>query len=345
MDTRIASILIELLALYIGFAALLSWLYREYLIGSLISRAYLLILRTLCLAMLSLCSIALILDFWIVSYVSLWDPLKSFLLLGSLFFIAWIVSIPQRIGTMCSSTRVLEIDGCRVRVCVGGDPNAWCSSEDVVVGDSLLSVLSYEELRAVIHHEKAHAGSAWRWLPSFAGGLWIVSLSASVILASILWGAPIDRGEALSCVAMMYLLSAIATLSALVPSWLEEHEADRRALNVVGLEPVARAITKACACQILNAAKLLSYVKMIDVDVSKVVEGCERGAGYVYVLRTLLANSINFPKCVFELVRRPRYRTHPPTPLRLLYLSSVASREARRPTHAEEQHRFDTALS
>jgi len=206
-----------------------------------------------------------------------------------------------------------EVDGIKFIVCRSRVVNAWRSQDGrIYVSLPLKEALSKEELKAIIHHERGHAKhSRLTLLYSFVITIWVLSILAVPLLVTL------QREISLSSILIaLYLLflGASLTLSAMMISWISEHEADREAIEGAGPHSFMTAMIKV---EIYGSfGKFLDDVKVKDAEeIKKVVDASTQPR---QILLTLLKYSWNFPKWILDLFTSPLYRTHPPLQLRLV---------------------------
>ena len=320
---------LRLLFAYLCLAVLCSWWYREFLRGGAVRGLCSLFTKFFCLGLALTCFVAVVLYLWIIAYVAVWDVLRSVAVVALVFLVSFLVAVPRRLASRCPVSEVRKVGGLEIVVCSSSDVDAWCGAGRVFVTRALLNVLNLDELRAIYEHERAHLRDVLLWIPHLVACLWLTTLGSSIVVVLVVWGAPIPRISAVLDVASVYIVSAIATLSALLPSWVAEHEADLRAVEAVGPQAVARALVKVGLYQVLKKLGVSEAVGGVRLDLDKLFETSSTRTRFAEILGALLINSLNFPKCIFEYVLRPRYATHPPTLLRIAFVARAAKGSAR----------------
>ncbi len=146
------------------------------------------------------------------------------------------------------------------------------------------------------------------------------TLAGVMLILMILWKAPLPPLQSLAGISTMYAIASILTLSAIVPSWIAEHESDRRALEMTSLESIANALVKVHVYGILEKGRLLEAVKRCETKNARRLLDAYRKIPFTPIFLTLLLYGFTFPKWIGEYLQKPVYYTHPPIQLRLALL-------------------------
>jgi len=237
--------------------------------------------------------------------------LTVFVIIPAVIVLAFLVR--QLYFSRCLEKWEEELDGIKFVVCRSEVFNAWRSQDGrIYVSLPLKKALSKEELKAIIHHELGHAKhSRLTLLYSFVITIWIWLITDVALLVTL------QREISLSSILIaLYLLflGASLTLSAMMISWISEHEADREAIEGAGPRSFMTAMIKFEIYRWFR--KFLDDVKVKDAEeIKKVVDASVQPRK---ILLTLLKYSWNFPKWILDLSTSPQYQTHPPLQLRLV---------------------------
>ena len=149
-----------------------------------------------------------------------------------------------------------------------------------------------------------------------------------MIILVLLWKAPLSIQQFLNGISIMYWVASILTLCAMVPSWIAEHESDKRALEKAGLDSIIYALIKIHVYGTLKGAGLLGVVDECRIkDIENPQKIREKVSSFAILALILLAHSLIFPKWIGEYIQRPIYYTHPPLQLRIAFLLHHARSE------------------
>jgi len=222
----------------------------------------------------------------------------------------------------CLDTKEYEINGIKYVVCYNNLVNAWFDGKTIKVSSILKNVLSDEELLAVIYHELGHVynPAMLRILSSLSISYWLFSI-VNILLCIRIVLTQVSLLDSILIITILMLCGANATLTAMMVSWINEHEADRYMFSKAGLRPSVGALIK-----VYTYGSLERYLHLIEQAVITPKELYELRNSFrqfiklKYIFSILMKNSFNFPKNFMELVTRPIYATHPPLELRLALL-------------------------
>ena len=107
----------------------------------------------------------------------------------------------------------------------------------------------------------------------------------------------------------------------MVPSWVKEHESDKRALEKAGLDSIISALIKLHVYVTLKSEGLLAMVNECRIKNIEASEKMYENAGsFIQLFSLLLKYSFGFPKNIIDYIRRPIHCTHPPLRLRIALL-------------------------
>jgi len=229
-------------------------------------------------------------------------------------------------GLSCRKEEEREIDGLKYVVCHTDAVNAWYNprTERIYVSKPLAELLTEGELRAVLYHELGHAeNKLLRLISALLYAAWLLALSGIVIFITALQTLPVSVTQFVTWVSALYWFASNLTVSAMVPSWVAEHESDGKALDGAGLKSIIGVLVKLYIYSSVTdsgLAKFVSELKIEAKDPEVLKEVIGRFGSLAAVFRTLAIYGLKFPKWVWDYIRRPIYPTHPPLELRLAYL-------------------------
>jgi len=201
------------------------------------------------------------------------------------------------------SVRGLEFTVCNSPVC-----NARYDrlGNRFYITESFYSILSEDEVYAVMLHEVGHKSDTPILLIPFAAwtaivGVQVASCASLVVLAIMELHAFLPV-LAITVVALQILKSIIG-IFAILDNWIREHECDLNALREGGSKPLVSAIIKTHMCNSISSYS--QSIKKIEADPGKL----EKPARITYsqLLKTLLKHSY----------ANPLNYTHPPVELRI----------------------------
>jgi len=171
----------------------------------------------------------------------------------------------------CKSKEVREVNGFRYVFCRGSTANAWFNWKDgkVYVGEPLHKKLAKDELKAVIYHEMGHRENTLLtivsavlrilWLLVLGGAIAFVVKSISSIVLHLCGSPSMDQifVQSIYTINTSYWLVSTITVNSMIPSWIAEHECDRRALEEVGLDLTVAALVKVYGYEVSKYAENL----------------------------------------------------------------------------------------
>jgi len=147
----------------------------------------------------------------------------------------------------CRKEEEQEVDGLRYVVCHTDAVNAWYNPRTgrIYVSKPLAEILTESELKAVLYHELGHTeNKLLRHISALLYAAWLLALSGIVIVVTALRTLPLPITQFVAWVSTFYWFASNLTVSAMVPSWVAEHESDRKALEGAGLKPIVSALVK-----------------------------------------------------------------------------------------------------
>ncbi len=231
---------------------------------------------------------------------------------------------------VCVKEEEREVDGVRYVVCYSDAVNAWYDHrvKKIYVSSMLAEHLSSDEIKAIVYHEEGHArNKLLNYVRCLLITAWMFTLSCITFVLLVLWKVPSAPPIFLIEISTVYALAALITLSAMVPSWIAEHESDRRALETTDLETVLRALIKTHTYALLMRECLLRVVTKCEIKHLHELVNLRQEVSFTSLFKSLLQYSlVEVPKSIFECLRNPIYRTHPPLRLRLALLLHHARR-------------------
>ena len=248
-----------------------------------------------------------------------------FILTTSLIAIISIVFYTKKVGTTCTCETVEkhEISDVEYYVCYADTVNAWYNykTKKIYISNKLRDKLTYDEIKAVVHHEEGHArNKLLNRLSALIFGLWVFTIAIIMFLLIILREASLTLSQTVVGISGMLAIAAIITLPAVTISWITEHESDRRALEMVGLKPIVNALVKVHIYGVLENTGFMEAIKSCQIkDAEDLMEKNEI-IPFKHLFKILLWHSLNYPKWISEYIQKPVYYTHPPLQLRLLLL-------------------------
>jgi len=233
--------------------------------------------------------------------------------LACILTVILVFAIRQRFSFRCSEEWEEELDGIKYVVCGNRDVNAWYdwSNKRIYISRPLKEALSREELKAVIYHELGHAKhSRLVWLRQIIDSYWIWSTVFIALLVTFLHGISLSS---ILIVPFLLFLGASLTLSAMMISWISEHEADKEAVRGTGLYNFITAIIK-----VHVYASFWEFLDDVEVkNVEEIKKVVDASIKHHRIILMLLKYSWYFPKWILDLFANPLYQTHPPPQLRL----------------------------
>lgn len=322
MVTYISQLVIPWIV-YLILVALLAWYYREYIKGG--AKWWMTIVK-LFLIVFSL--VMFLYAFYIVHSIVGTSVLYIFTIAVALTGL--IVYRVRTRGYNCEKDEEQEINGVKYVLCYTDIINAWYNQKTrkIYVSKALAQRLMDDELKAVVYHEEGHARNKWLSRVSTSlFGLWVFALAGIMIILVLLREAPLSIQQ-LNGISIMYWIASILTLCAMVPSWIAEHESDKRALEKAGLDSIINALIRTHIYGTLKGAGLLEAIGECQINVIENLRKIrEKNSSFVTLARILLTHSLEFPKWIGEYIQKPIYYMHPPLQLRIAFLLHHARSE------------------
>ena len=254
----------------------------------------------------------------------------------SLTFALTAVLASRRRLPRCPKPERIKVNGVEALVCPCDMINAWYDPgrRRILTCRLVTSLLSSEELLAVILHEKGHAKARYYTLASAAVyALWLATMAGIATLVSIL------GLNAAIYTAISLLLAAAMTLPAMLVSWVAEHEADAEAARGAGIHATISALAKLHVYGALE--RHLRLVNRVELKNPEEIIAETPRPTFTTVMYELLVRNWRLPLHALDLLRNPAYHTHPPLELRIAYLASrytstksPTTRETRQPPHS-----------
>ena len=214
-----------------------------------------------------------------------------------------------------NTKKIGEINGIPIILCYDANKiyNAWFNPwrRDIYLTKSLFEVLSEKEKEAVIYHEIGHSKNKfWFITTAILQILWIVLASFIIALTRLILISNIDVSLKLNLFLTFVAFLPIYAISFMISSWINEHEADLYATQIVGFRPIAMALVK---LHVYNSLKDYEYfLKNVEFSDDLIVDEVSYKALFKEILKSILIY-MN-PQTVFS---KPLPETHPPLRLRL----------------------------
>lgn len=229
-----------------------------------------------------------------------------------LFFLLW-YKYPR--FKCLREKEISKINGITIFLCYEKNRfyNAWFDpiKKKIGITKSLFDILSEDERKAVLYHEIGHSkNKLWYWIMVCMLVLWFSFASSvlTLVLLIVLLGYDIVSKIALSATFLTLLL--MYAVSAMISSWINEHEADVYAVKMVGFKPKAQALMKLHIYSSLKECEnVISGIEFSDsFELDKL--------SYFQVLKAIIWRVFKYmhPQTVLN---QPLPETHPPLRLRL----------------------------
>jgi Zn-dependent protease with chaperone function len=295
---------------------MLALYYREYIRGG--AKRWITLVRILSIGF----SLVLFFYAFYIVYSIVRNPILYYATV-MLMIAALLVHRVKESGYDCKKEEEREINGVRHVVCYTDIANAWYNrkTRKIYVSGKLAERLTDDEIKAVVYHEEGHARNKWlNWVSSLLFALWVFILAGIMLILAILWRTPLPASQSLIGISTMYAIASIITLSAMIPSWIAEHESDRRALEATSLESIVNALVKVHIYGKLGRDRLLEAVGRCEIKGAGHLLGAYQKVPFAPIFLILLWYSFTFPKWIGEYLQKPVYYTHPPVQLRLALL-------------------------
>ncbi|ADC66203.1 peptidase M48 Ste24p [Ferroglobus placidus DSM 10642] len=216
----------------------------------------------------------------------------------------------------CMNTeKISEINGIPIILCYDANKiyNAWFNprKRDIHITKSLFEVLSEKEREAIIYHEIGHSKNKfWFVTTVIMRGLWLVLASFIIAITQLILFSNINISLKISLSLTFVAFLPMYAISFMISSWINEHEADVYATQMVGFKPTAMALVKLHIYNNLRGYE--SFLKNVEFSGNLLVEGVSYKALFREIIKSVIVY-LN-PQIIFN---RPLPKTHPPLRLRL----------------------------
>jgi len=302
---------------YLILVAVLAWYYREYIKGG--AKWWMTIVKLF------------LVGFSLVMFLYAFCIVYSIIGTSVLYIFAIAVALTGLIvyrvrtrGYECEKEEEREINGVKYVLCYTDIINAWYNqkTKKIYVSKALAQRLMDDELKAIVYHEEGHARNKWlSRVSKLLFGLWVFAIAGIMIILVLLWKTPLSIQQFLNGINIMYWVASILTLCAMVPSWIDEHESDKRALEKAGLDSIISALIKTHVYGTLESAGFLGVIDECRIkNIENAQKIREKNSSFTTLALILLTHSLIFPKWIGEYIQRPIYYTHPPLQLRITFL-------------------------
>lgn len=223
----------------------------------------------------------------------------------------------------CKNEEEREINGIKYVLCYTDVVNAWYNmkTKKIYISKAFAEHLTDDELKAVIYHEMGHARNKLiNRIYTYAYIFWILSIAGMIIVVLVLPSSSLSIIDVVIGVGILYILGGIITTSAMIISWIAEHESDKIALKNAGLEPTIRMLVKVHIYGALSDVRVLGIVsncriKNIEEWLNKIIK---ENKSY---FKTILFHGLKFPREILDFLLNPIYYTHPPIQFRINFLA------------------------
>lgn len=303
--------------LYFILVAMLAWYYREYIKGGAKWRVAIVKLFLIGFSVVMFLYASYIV-YNIIGTLNL-SIITMIVVVTGLF----VYRIRTR-GYNCKKEEERKINGVKYVLCYTDIINAWYNHKTgkIYVSKALAQRLTDEELKAIVYHEEGHAQNKWlSRVSALLFELWIFALAGIMIILVLLWKTPLSIQQFLNGISIIYWIASILTLCAMIPSWIAEHESDKRALEKAGLDSIINGLIKVHVYGTLEGAGLLGVVDECRTkDIVNFENIHKKASTFATLILILLAHSLMFPKWIGDYIQRPIYYTHPPLQLRITFL-------------------------
>lgn len=303
---------------YLIVVIMLAWYYREYIKGG--AKRWMTIVKLFLIVF----SVIMFLYAFYIVYSIVGTSILYIITIVVVSSTGLIVYRVRTGGYGCEKEEEREINDVKYVLCYTDIVNAWYNRKTgkIYVSKVLAERLTDEELKAVVYHEEGHARNKWlSRVSTLLFELWVFALAGIMIILVLLWKTPLSIQQFLNGISIMYWIASILTLCAMVPSWIAEHESDKRALEKAGLDSIISALIKAHVYGTLKSTGLLDVVNECQIKNVLDVKGeYEKIESITMLVRTLFVYGLMFPKWIGEYIQKPIYYTHPPLQLRIAFL-------------------------
>ena len=218
----------------------------------------------------------------------------------------------------CRSIKKCKINSIEYITCETDSINAWYMGGKLYISNKLHKVLTKDEIKAIVLHEKGHRERKWigRVNNVVSVSWYLVTITVTLFLPILLrLGANVEA--TVSIMGFIIPLVPSITVLAMSWSWVQEHECDIIALKEASFRSIVSALIKAHIYGSIE--KYLDYISSIRLNQETLLKQHAK-IRYLNVLKHLLKYSWNAPLWYLELIKHPIYLTHPPLEYRLLKL-------------------------
>jgi len=323
--TETILITLGLAALYPLLVAYITYFYRGYIMSGKSQYKKPLLIITI---LIPLCIPTL---FIYLAYLT-----RSFLILIPVL-LALLVSLVAVFGyrvrvmeqTVCKEEEKRDFGGVECFLCSTRVISVWSRGEKVYISKLLAERLSIDELKIIVRREAAREKEKYgKWLSrisTYSYWMWSFTLACVLIILQFVNRVPLSLPELLLSIIILYWIASIYTLSAVVSSWLLEHELDKNVMRNTDLCIAIAALVKTETYVKLASEGLLEAIDELRVrSITNM-----RNLRFSTLFYTLLIHSLLYPKRMIDYVLNPIYPSRPPLWLRVAVLLHSQSQQPR----------------